>query len=292
MNIKKYIKFFPQISIKEAIMVLAYLIVEKINKKPSKKWSLYYELIYVFTFINEKGYTSSKRGNSNLLCIEDKEIGDYRINLRRKSSDFGVFIQCLLEKQYQTLVNISKKINHPVRTIIDAGANIGCTTLFFRKCFPDSTIISLEPEKNNFAQLSQNIALNHFQNIHILNKGLWSTDDETLMINNDYGDKRDWAFNLKLSTQTEKGTLQSISISKILKDYSIKELDILKIDIEGSEKYIFEDESNFSEWLPKCKMIAIEFHDDATEEKTKGYLKKYNFEISREGELIIAVRKY
>ena len=45
----------------------------------------------------------------------------------------------------------------------------------------------------------------------------------------------------------------------MLKDYNIKEIDILKMDIEGSEYYVFDDSAN--SWLEKTKIIIIEMHD-------------------------------
>lgn len=36
-------------------------------------------------------------------------------------------------------------------------------------------------------------------------------------------------------------------------------IDILKIDIEGAEKQLFE--SNYENWLPKTKIIMVETHD-------------------------------
>ena len=48
-------------------------------------------------------------------------------------------------------------------------------------------------------------------------------------------------------------------MSDLIKEYKIGSIDILKMDIEGSEKEIFSDVSTF--WLKKTKLIAIELHD-------------------------------
>ena len=42
-------------------------------------------------------------------------------------------------------------------------------------------------------------------------------------------------------------------------EHQLTQIDILKIDIETSEKQLFSE--NYSEWLPKVKVIIIELHD-------------------------------
>ena len=52
--------------------------------------------------------------------------------------------------------------------------------------------------------------------------------------------------------------IQAITVDKIIKDYKLKQIDILKIDIEGAEKEIFEDTSK---WILKVNCIMAELHD-------------------------------
>jgi hypothetical protein len=51
----------------------------------------------------------------------------------------------------------------------------------------------------------------------------------------------------------------------IFSNYNLEYLDLLKIDIEGGEKQLFE--SNYENWLPKTKCIIIELHDGSTKGK-------------------------
>ncbi|GHT40273.1 hypothetical protein FACS189443_0370 [Planctomycetales bacterium] len=43
-----------------------------------------------------------------------------------------------------------------------------------------------------------------------------------------------------------------------MQDYNIKNIDVLKIDVEGSEKEIFE---NSDEWIDFVNVFLIELHD-------------------------------
>ena len=53
--------------------------------------------------------------------------------------------------------------------------------------------------------------------------------------------------------------IKGLKITSTIEDNSILNIDILKFDIEGSERYLFD--SNFDEWLPKVRILIIEFHD-------------------------------
>ena len=54
---------------------------------------------------------------------------------------------------------------------------------------------------------------------------------------------------------------QGITIEKIFRDSSFEYIDILKLDIEGSEADIFSERSNYQSWLPYVKVLIIELHD-------------------------------
>ena len=57
----------------------------------------------------------------------------------------------------------------------------------------------------------------------------------------------------------ENGTINAKSLDSIIAKHNIDIIDILKIDIETSEKQLFTN--NFEKWLPKTKVIIIELHD-------------------------------
>ena len=53
-------------------------------------------------------------------------------------------------------------------------------------------------------------------------------------------------------------TVVAITLDKIIKDYNLEKIDILKIDIEGAEREVF---SNTSSWIEKVDSIIIELHE-------------------------------
>ena len=72
----------------------------------------------------------------------------YPIVLRRASSDIKVFEQGIVAKDY----DISLPRFQP-KLIIDGGANIGLTSIFFARKFPEALIIAVEPEEKNYQLL-------------------------------------------------------------------------------------------------------------------------------------------
>jgi len=73
-----------------------------------------------------------------------------------------------------------------------------------------------------------------------------------------------------------------------MKQFNVDHIDILKIDIESSEKELFEE--NFEKWLPKVKVVIIELHDRMKEGCTRSFFKamvNYKFTMTHKGENIV-----
>jgi FkbM family methyltransferase len=190
----------------------------------------------------------------------------FPVKLRPNSSDVKVFHEVFLYNSFEFPV---KNIN----IIIDAGANIGLSSLSFIKKFVNSKIIAVEPEKSNYDLLKSNSE--HYHSIIPLQAGLWNKDT-TLKIN-DYNENK-WAFEVTECMPGETGSFPGISISSLMEKFGLEYIDLLKLDIEGSEKEIFAD--NFDYWIRRTKNIILELHDWRKEGCSKtvfGTIAKYNF---------------
>src|SRR5262245_53394497 len=73
--------------------------------------------------------------------------------LRRNTSDFMVIVQVFIERQYDDPL----EFDHPP-LIVDCGANIGCSSVFFLKRYPTATVIAVEPDPVNAAACRRNLA--------------------------------------------------------------------------------------------------------------------------------------
>lgn len=190
----------------------------------------------------------------------------YPIILRTSSSDFPTFLQVNARRGYEI-----SEIDPSV--IIDCGANIGLSTVFFKNKYPKSKVISIEPEASNFDLLIKNTAV--YPDVNCLKRGVWNKKCY-LKIKDENVDK--WAFQVEESNS--KTDIEAISIMDIVRENNIEFIDILKIDIEGSEKYLLDESAH--EWLSKVKILIIELHDRFVPGCSKALfttLSKYDFSL-------------
>jgi len=214
----------------------------------------------------------NKKGN---FTIKPKHY-KYPITLRCNTSDFPTFEQVFSRQGY----NI-KGMPSNCDTIIDCGANIGLFSLYVKQKYPSAKIIVIEPESENFDLLVENTKF--YDDIVCLHKGIWYKEC-FLKIVDELAEK--WGFQVEESEQ--ETNVQAISITDIIKKYNIEKIDILKIDIEGSEKHIFEKGSNA--WLPYVKVLIIELHDNMVPFSSKALfraLEGYNFQTAIRGDNLI-----
>lgn len=188
------------------------------------------------------------RKTSGLIKVTPLEANT-NVWLRPKTSDIPTFDEVFVARQYEFDYGFIPS------TIIDCGANIGLATVFFKNKFPNSTIISVEPEKSNYEMLEKNVS--NYKDIHCINAGIWNKEI-ALKGSEKYGSEK-WMFSVEEASETDLDTMAAISINAILDKYNINEIGILKIDIEGAELELFSN--NTENWLGKTKCIVIELHD-------------------------------
>jgi hypothetical protein len=90
----------------------------------------------------------------------------------------------------------------------------------------------------------------------------------------------------------ENETVEALSIPAIMKKHQLEQIDLLKIDIETSEKQLFKE--GYEEWLPKVKMIIIELHDWLEKDCSRPFLMAINkcfssYKFAQKGENTIVI---
>jgi FkbM family methyltransferase len=212
--------------------------------------------------------------NKNRIIEFNHSKFPYPILLRNGTSDILTFRQVFFDEEYQM-----ENIDEP-HVIIDCGANIGLSTVYFKNKYPNSTIIAIEPEYNNFELLVNNTI--KYNDIHCIEGGIWNKSTNLEIRDIGLGN---WGFIIEESELVTKNSISAFTIDDIITKFKIEKIDILKIDIEGSEKELFS--SNFERWLPKTRVIIIELHDRLKEGCSKSLfsaLSNFNYSISFRGE--------
>lgn len=143
--------------------------------------------------------------------------------------------------------------------ILDCGANIGMSILYFKKIYPSARIKAYEPDNTIFKYLVHNTE--GLENVSLINKAVW-TKEEKLGFNSEGADGGS-IFGI-MNRKIEIDTIR-------LKDEIKKEdhIDFLKIDIEGPEYKVLQDCDGF---LNNITNIFVEYHSFKDKEQELGKL--------------------
>jgi FkbM family methyltransferase len=187
----------------------------------------------------------------------------------------------------QEIYNFNSKKITPF--IIDIGSHIGISILYFKSKYPDSKILSFEPNPISFEILEENIQNNGLKDITLVNRAISSNDCiKTLYIDNT---NENWNSNSSLLEKSWSGRENSkpINVSCTRLDAyleDIQAIDMLKIDTEGTEFEILNSHKNI---LNRVENISVEYHPNKRNkvEKIIAILNPhFQLEIYYEGEQI------
>lgn len=170
------------------------------------------------------------------------------VHLRKDTSDNDVFKQIFGKGEYDV------KLPFVPRTILDGGANIGLFAVLMTNRYPNATIVSIEPDKDNFKQLSKNIE--YYPNVIPIQAVIWNSNCHLQVVDNAKGA---WGLQVEEAEPNNITGLPAMDVLQIMQNFGWDEIDLLKLDVEGAEAMIFKD--NFEEWLGKTRMLIIELHE-------------------------------
>jgi len=173
----------------------------------------------------------------------------YPVELRLRTTDISVFEEVLVNAEYQFAFSSN------ARVIVDAGANIGLTSVFFANRYPGARIFAVEPESSNFALLADNVS--PYENVVPIQAALWG---ETTWLNLANPGTGNWGFQTESHNHSApaEGLVRGWTLDELMRKYNIDYIDVLKIDIEGAEKEVFETAER---WIDRVGTIVIELHD-------------------------------
>lgn len=217
--------------------------------------------------------TNFKNREFELIELKVPSI-KYPFFIRLNTTDSLVFNQVFQNKEYDF-----KCFLEPTY-IIDAGANIGLAAIYFANKFKNANIICLEPDENNFLLLKRNTE--KYSKIKAVKSAIWHRKCFVEVKDYGYGE---WGYMIEESYRGDTSYTSSVSVDDVMKENEMKIIDIMKMDIEGSEKEVFSE--NYENWLPKTRYIVIELHDSMRKGSSKAFFKaitKYNFSFSVLGE--------
>ena len=191
---------------------------------------------------------------------------------RRTYADQQILEQCFIDEQYRMpngahgalLEQAYERMLADGRTplIVDCGANIGASVVWFAHRFPRAQVVAVEPAADNFALLRHNTAS---LNVDLRQAGIAASDGWAVLTDPKEGP---WAYRTREAGGSGEGMadpiadprvemvgLEGLLRSKVAEGCSPL---LLKVDIEGAEAGLFAGDTSMVNSFP---VILMEPHD-------------------------------
>ena len=168
--------------------------------------------------------------------------------------------------------------------IIDAGANVGAASIWFGEAFPKARIYAVEPDGGNVEVLRMNVGGRG--NVTVVEAAI---DSRPGRVSPQADDCQAWAVQVE---RDAAGTIATTTIPAIMAAHDADDLFLVKIDIEGFEAQLFEDNLD---WLDKVSVVMIEPHDwlfpgAGTSRNFQKAMLERRFELVISGENLVYIR--
>lgn len=194
--------------------------------------------------------------------------------LRTYAGDLDIFYEVFWKKIYE--LPWKHETAFEAKSIVDLGANTGLASLFFSNCYSSATVSAVEADHNNVNLLTANLSreiLSH--RVEALHAAVHSEDIAL------YVQTQQKAYNQTVSRKVTEMPVRGISMNTFCDLFELKNIDLLKIDIEGSEEFLF---SGNTEWLNRVKMLVVEIHTTSFRPVCESILRSRGFIIEASSE--------
>ena len=171
------------------------------------------------------------------------QLDGKQFRFHHAGSFFDTFDE-IFSKEIYKFIPVS---DNPV--IIDCGANMGLSVLYFSEKYPQSEIIAFEPQEDIFSILQQNVNSFGLTNVALHRKAVWDSET-TLKFYTDNG----MGGSVTNVFQHQDPLLVETTILRNLLD---RKIDLLKLDIEGAEYQVLR---HCADKLHQVEHIFVEYH--------------------------------
>jgi FkbM family methyltransferase len=226
-----------------------------------------------------------------LRSVDVDHVG--RVWLREDSSDQAVLEQIFFTEefnistapQFAWIREVYNKVLAAGETplIVDCGANIGLSALYFAKHLPQARIVGIEPARDNIDMARRNTGHNPL--IEIIEAAVYD-ESRPLEIANPEAEK--FAYRVREARTSSAQSVEGVTIPALMQRYGARRNLIVKVDIEGGELALFRSNTG---WLNHTDLLIAETHDwlfpgQGTSRTLFQALAGRTFEVIQKGEYI------
>lgn len=207
-------------------------------------------------------HTSPSEAPASPAGLRLRPLGGHQVLVRPGTSDLPTVWGTFARRYHLP----PREVDKP-RVIWDLGANIGLTMAHFAYVFPHARVLGVELDADNVVLARRNIApwANRCTVIHA---AVWSNDGEVYY--------RGWTggtSNYQVTDVAEGTCVRAMSLATLLREYG-GPVDYLKVDIEGAERELLRDGTD---WSHEVRCLKVELHGDYAVDECQADLNRLGY---------------
>ncbi len=146
-----------------------------------------------------------------------------------RSNDLFTFLEVFVQQQY--VPHLSDSSLQPVKNVVDLGANIGLFTAFAMVKLAAQKVVAVEMDRHNAVTMEKVIAANRWEKrVTFLAKAFYFENTTV----GEFVSRPGWGHRLDVRG---KG-IATVTLPEIVRLFGGEPIDLLKVDIEGSERFL------------------------------------------------------
>jgi len=174
-------------------------------------------------------YLLNKYVNIKSKLLFNRNFPPIIIKYKDKRHKIGIQDKYILNQDFNSVVPGENDL------VVESGVQDGRDTATFAKL--SDQVIAFEPSPRNYISAKNN--LESFDNIRLLNKGLWNKKEEMrIKYGSEYPD--DGFLEPDSGLEKESEIVQVNEISEYMNDFGIEKIDFLKVEAEGAEPEVIQ----------------------------------------------------
>lgn len=228
--------------------------------------------------------SSNNRGGFVVISMRQRfplDLGRWKIWLNEENSFYSMktYVAIFKDREHRKVAGFPSKKD---TVIFDLGANEGFYTLKAREMAPKAKIIAVEPNPSAFRILKRNIAANGLKDVIALNMAVTSRNGkvgfEVVKGQTSIGGLKVYKKYRKRG-ELKRIVVGSVTLNRLCTLHKIDCIDLLKMDVEGSELDVLKGGKGI---LPNVRKVVLEYHGaQKTEKPAIRLMVKNNFRIAK-----------